>query len=248
MNHEEHCDYLEVEVERFASGFEVTNEDVVVPSCPGWTVHDLSEHLGEVHRWAEHLVRVEAPERIPPGDMGLELAPVDAAWLRRGGVALIATLRASNPDAPMWAWGADQHVRFWSRRQLHETVVHRVDLDLAAGRTPFVEPEVASDAIDEFLVNLRGASYFSPKVKNIRGRHQVLRFSTTDVEGAWTISIGDDGFLLTGGEFPANAELSGPATDLLMVLYRRREVEGSGVKVHGDRSLVDWWLSNSALE
>ena len=135
MNHAQYCDYLEVEVERFAHGMETTNEAAPVPSCPGWKARDLSEHLGDVHRWAEHLVRVEARKRIPSEAMGLELSPVDAGWLRRGGTALIATLRASNPDAPMWAWGADQHVRFWSRRQLHETMVHRLDLELASGLT-----------------------------------------------------------------------------------------------------------------
>lgn len=247
MNHAQYCDYLEVEVERYARAFESTSVDASVPSCPGWNVHDLSEHLGEVHRWAEHLVRVEARKRIPSQEMGLELAPVDAAWLRRGGAALIATLRASSPEASMWAWGADQHVRFWSRRQLHETVVHRIDLDLAAGRASLVEPEVASDAIDEFLVNLKGASYFSPKVKNIRGRSQVLRFTTIDAPGSWTIAIDDDGFFLTG-ERQADAELSGPAKDLLMVLYRRHDVGDSVVESHGDRGLIDFWLSNSALE
>jgi len=248
VNPAQHCDYLEVEVERFANAFETTNEDIAVPSCPGWIVHDLSEHLGTVHRWAEYLVRVEAPKRIPSREMGLELTPVDAAWIRRGGAALVATLRASNPDAAMWAWGADQHARFWSRRQLHETMVHRLDLELAAGVTPFVEPEVASDAIDEFLVNLRAASYFSPKVKEIRGRHQTLRFATTDASGAWTIDIGDDGFLLTPDRGAADAEMSGPARDLLMVLYRRHDLEDGGVAVRGDRSVLEFWLTNSALE
>jgi uncharacterized protein (TIGR03083 family) len=248
VNHAQHCDYLEVEVERFAGAFETTDDSAPVPSCPRWTVHDLSEHLGTIHRWAEHLVRVEAPTRVPSHDMGLELAPVNPAWLRRGGTTLVATLRASNPDAPMWAWGADQHVRFWSRRQVHETMMHRIDLELAAGTVPFVEPVVASDAIDEFLMNLHRASYFSPKVKEIRGRNQTLRVTTTDADGAWTIDIDAAGFLVTHDEGPADAELIGPAQDLLMVLYRRRDLEGSAVEARGDATLIDFWLSNSALE
>ena len=27
----------------------------------------------------------------------------------------------------MWAWGPDKHARFWPRRLLHETAVHRGD-------------------------------------------------------------------------------------------------------------------------
>jgi len=248
VNHQQHCDYLEAEVERFASALETTDDAAPVPSCPGWTVYDLSEHLGTIHRWAEHLVRVEAPTRIPAQAMGLELAPVNVAWIRDGGTALVTTLQASNPEAPMWAWGADQHVRFWSRRQLHETMVHRVDLELAAQTNPFVELEVATDAIDEFLVNLKSAGSFSPKVKEIRGRNQTLRLRTTDGEGTWSIRIGDDGFLLTDDEGTADAELSGPPLDLLMVLYRRHGLEDSEVQAHGDRSLIDFWLTHSALE
>jgi uncharacterized protein (TIGR03083 family) len=248
VNHDEYCDQLDMEVERFAHSFEATDSAIAVPSCPGWSALDLAAHLGEVHRWAEYLVRVEAPKRIPTAEMGLELTPVDAAWIRRGGAALLVTLRASNPEAPMWAWGADQHVRFWSRRQLHETVVHRLDLELASGGSPFVEPVVASDGIDEFLVNLNGASYFSPRVRQIRGRPQVLRCTTTDGEGVWNIAIGEEGFAVTRDDLTPDAELSGPALDLLMVLYRRRDLDGSGVVTRGDENVIALWLANSALE
>ena len=50
------------------------------------------------------------------------------------------------------------------------------------------------------------------------------------------------------GNATAEATLSGPALDLLLVLYRRRALDGSGVTVTGDRGLADFWLANSALE
>lgn len=233
---------------RFAAVLERADVKARVPSCPEWTVHDLAEHLGAIHRWAEHLVRLRAPKRIPSSEMGLELGPVDATWLRRGGAVLLATLRQGNPEAPMWAWGADQHLRFWSRRQLHETMVHRIDLELAVGAAPFVEPPIATDAIDEFLVNLKGASYFSPKVNEIHGDHQMLRFTTTDTAGNWTIELREDGFVLTRDAGGADVELSGAAANLSMVLYRRRDLDASEVDVQGDRDLLDFWLTNSALE
>jgi uncharacterized protein (TIGR03083 family) len=247
MNHAQHCDHLEVEIERFASTLDSADCDARVPSCPEWNVSELAGHLGTIHRWAEHLVRAVAPERIPSSQMGLELGPVSAEWLRSGGAALVSTLREGDPDAPMWAWGADQHLRFWSRRQLHETMVHRIDLELAVGAPIVVEPVVASDAIDEFLVNLKGASYFSPKVKEIHGPRQVLRFDANDADGSWTVEITEDGFIV-GDEKATDAELSGSAADLLMVLYRRRDLDGSGLTVRGDRGLIDFWLTHSALE
>jgi uncharacterized protein (TIGR03083 family) len=246
MNHAQHCDHLEVEVERFASRLEVADLEARVPSCPEWNVAELAEHLGTIHRWAEHLVRVESPQWIPQ-EKSLD-TPVDAAWVRRGGVALLLSLRSANPDAPMWSWGADQHLRWWSRRQLHETMVHRVDLELTVGAPSFVEPDVASDAIDEFLVNLHGASYFSPRVKEIRGADQRLRLATDDVSGEWFVELHDDGFTVSTEPGRADAALVGPAVDLMKVLYRRSALDDSAVNVRGDRALIDFWLDHSALE
>ncbi len=248
MDHPEQCDALDVEIERFATALERTDFEAVVPSCPDWSVHDLAEHLGHVHRWAEHLVRVLAPRRIPSDEMDFERGPVDAPWVRRGGEQLLDTLRRSDPDTAMWAWGLDQHVRFWSRRQLHETMVHRVDLELTTGTDRYVEPAVASDAIDEFLVNLRRAGNFSPKVRELRGDGETLRFTSCDVSGDWTIQLYDEGFRLIDGAAHANVTLAGPASDLLFVLYRRRPLSAGALEVEGDRDLLDFWLTNSALE
>ncbi|MFJ6752135.1 maleylpyruvate isomerase N-terminal domain-containing protein [Streptomyces sp. NPDC091266] len=49
------------------------------------------------------------------------------------------TFRAVDPDAPMWAWGADQHARFWVRRMLFETLVHRTGAETAVGIRPTVD-------------------------------------------------------------------------------------------------------------
>jgi hypothetical protein len=47
------------------------------------------------------------------------------------------------------------------------------------------------------------------------------------------------------GDEPASAERRGPATDLLLVLYRRSPV--SAVEVVGDAGLVDFWLERVAF-
>jgi uncharacterized protein (TIGR03083 family) len=248
VNHREDCDALEVEIDRFATVFEGANNATMVPSCPEWSIHDLAEHLGHVHRWAEHIVRVRATQRVPSAEMDFARGPVSAAWIRSGGVSLLATLRGANPDEPMWAWGADQHLRFWSRRQLHETFVHRLDLELAVGRTPVVDALVAIDAIDEFLVNLESAGDFSPQVREIRGGNELLRVAATDVAVTWTIQLTESGFRLVESTQPPHVELSGSAKDLLMVLFRRQAIVDANVVVNGDRTLIDFWLANSAFE
>lgn len=248
MDHSTHCDLLAEEVARFAGVVAEVPAAAPVPSCPGWAVADLALHVGTVHRWAERLVRARAQERIGRSDDVLDPGPPSPEWLREGGAALVATLRATDPDAPTWAWGRDQHVRFWSRRQLHETLVHRIDAELAAGRASAVEPAVAADAIDELLENLPASVRFSPKVALLRGDGRRLAVAPSDAEQSWVITLEPEGFAVGPGRGPAEATLSGRAADLLAVLYRRRGIEGSGVAMDGDHELVSFWLANSALE
>jgi uncharacterized protein (TIGR03083 family) len=148
----------------------------------------------------------------------------------------------------MWAWGADQHVRFWSRRQLHETLVHRTDVELALGRAPMAEPAVAADAIDEFLANLRGAAAFSPRVSNLCGGGERLAFRATDEDREWSVTLRPDGFDIGEAGRAPDATLAASALNLLLVLYRRRPPGTAGVQLAGDGALVDMWLANSALE
>lgn len=248
MDHQEHCAALEIEIERFADDLDATDSDTMVPTCPEWAVRDLASHLGVVHRWAQHLVMTLSPTRVPPGSLGIDTSSIDGEWIRTGGNALLRTLRDADPDAAMWAWGVDQHVRWWSRRQLHETLVHRVDVDLAAGRAPSAEPDVAADAIDEFLVNLGEAGRFSPRVREIHGAGEVVEFQASDVDTRWTIELTAQGFTLIDAPVRPDATLAGPALDLLLVLYRRRPLASSAVTSSGDEKLSDYWLDHSALE
>ena len=221
-----------------------------VPSCPGWSLADLVVHLGTVHRWAEHLVRTLAPRRVSSSTMDLGEPDPSAPWVLAGGQALVSTLRAVDPDAPMWAWGKDQHVRFWSRRQLHETLVHRMDAELALGRAPAASPATAADAVDEFLGNVAPSAAFSPKVKKLRGDGGRLLLRATDEDREWTVTFVDDGFQVGPGTEidQASAVVEGAAVPLLLVLYGRMPALPPAVSVSGDAALVDFWLANSALE
>jgi len=251
MDHLAACDALDNEIERFANLLSDAPMHSAIPACPGWSVGDLALHLGTVHRWAEHLVRVRAPARIPSAEMNLNTGPADEKWIRTGGAALVSTLRTTDPATAMWAWGVDQRAAFWSRRQLHETFVHRTDLEQALGIDPTVETATAEDAVDEFLVNLATAAYFSPKVKQLRGDGQRLAFVASDADRSWTILLSPDGF--TVGHVreqsePVAVSLIGPALPLLLVLYRRRTPAEAGVAIEGNHELADFWLAHSALE
>src|SRR2546423_15248051 len=148
----------------------------------------------------------------------------------------------ADPDAPMWAWGADKHARFWSRRMLFETMIHRADAELALGAAPEIPNEDAADGIDEFLDNLGAAAYFSPTVATLKGDGEVLALSAPDIQ--WAISLSPDGFTWSHSvDANAVATLSADGPDLLLHIYGR----GGNVKADGDQALLKRWRDNARI-
>ena len=96
----------------------------------------------------------------------------------------------------MWAWGSDQHARFWPRRMLHETTVHRADAELAGGTDPSVDDAVGIDGVDELLDNLPSAVYFAPNVAELKGDGDTLAIVAGDGDGdsAGRSTSREDGF------------------------------------------------------
>ncbi|MEU7859105.1 maleylpyruvate isomerase family mycothiol-dependent enzyme [Nonomuraea sp. NPDC049141] len=121
-----------------------------VPSCPGWTTADLVAHVTEVYlHKAETMLRGEWPEPWPPDLSGEE----PLAALERSYAELVAEFAARTPDEHALTWyEPDQSVGFWIRRMAQETVIHRVDAELAAGLpvTP-AAGDLALDGVDEGL-------------------------------------------------------------------------------------------------
>ena len=163
-----HTELLTAEAERVAAlldGLGTDDWDLEVPTCPGWTVRKVARHIGTAHRWATAMVRSANREGNPRSlDLGFP-ASYDgyADWIRGGAADLASAMREAGPDKPVWSWGPEQTARFWARRMLHETAVHRGDMELALGRTPEYDPAVAVDGIDEFLTVLPSAAAFAPR-------------------------------------------------------------------------------------
>ena len=213
--------------------------DAEVPWVPAWTVRDLMAHLGAVHRWATEIVRAgdthapEPPSRFQPPHDDL------AGWYALGLTELVATLRTVDPEAPAWHMSpaASHTARAWSRRQAHEHVVHRLDVEVAAGvaHAP-VDPVLAADGVDELLgVILPRWQHTLPLV--------AARASVTviapDVDRGWLVEVAAGTVRLTGSDpgsvppltgAPGVAVLTGPAEQLLRRLWGRP----ADVVVHGD--------------
>jgi len=122
-----------------------------VPSCPGWTVADLVVHVAQVYLHKAAIMRTgEEPDPWPPPGLAAESA---LPLLSRAYGELRAQFRAHEPgeEVPTW-FGPDQTVAFWIRRMAQETVIHRIDAELAA-RLPVtpVPADLAADGADEVL-------------------------------------------------------------------------------------------------
>lgn len=246
----EYCDLLEVELERFVAAATDIDPDAPVPSCPGWSARDVVEHTGGLHRWAEAHVRLLSQERVRARDLELR-TPSDPEewepWLWEGMSVLVDTLGSADPDAVVWTWGSDKHARFWGRRMLFETTIHRADLELTRERLPVIDAAVAADGIDEFLDNLPHAEYFAPKVKELQGTGERLRFSARDIDVVWTIGLFKDGLDWHHSRDEPNVRVEGSASDLLLFVYGRKTEKDAGLSSVGHPGVLERWRTNSAI-
>ncbi len=122
-----------------------------VPTCPGWTAAGLAHHVGEVYTHKTQAMREGAePENWPPEGLAGE-PPL--ALLDRSYGELVREFAARKPEDPTGTWyKPDQTVGFCIRRMAQETVVHRIDAELAAGQPVAEVPDdLAIDGIDELL-------------------------------------------------------------------------------------------------
>lgn len=147
--------------------------DAPVPSCPGWTVRDLIAHTGRLHRQKAFVVR----ERLTDRDFTMEPQTGDLVdWFSEGSSLLVKALSAVDPSTAVWSWHeADQTAGFWLRRMAHETLIHRVDAELAHGTVTPIDPLLAEDGIDEALTLFISSS--PPQAKAEPGS-AIIRLST----------------------------------------------------------------------
>jgi uncharacterized protein (TIGR03083 family) len=150
LSRETYISYLNADYARLLAC--LPNEPVAVPSCPGWTTNDLAKHMGHVYLGQAYVVetgvKAEAKEHLAPyarTDDVLEFM----GW---GFVAIIKALDLARPERKTWSWHhSDNTVDFWFRRMAHETVIHRIDAELACDLVTTIPEDLALDGVDEVL-------------------------------------------------------------------------------------------------
>jgi uncharacterized protein (TIGR03083 family) len=249
VHHPEYCDALEAEAGRFMATVTEVDLSTPIPTCPEWAMSDLVGHVGLVYRWSSHHVRERSLARVPSSAMGAD-PPASGVveWTGEGIAPMLETFRSHDPDDRVWGWGADRHARFWPRRMLFETLVHRADAELALGREPVVDPRLAADGIDEFLANLPHATYFVAGVGELRGSGESIALAATDADETWRIRLLPAGHVWDWGRGEATATVRGAVADLLLAVYGRRAVRDTArFEASGDVDLAERALGLMSL-
>jgi hypothetical protein len=134
----------------------------------------------------------------------------------------------------------------------HETMVHRIDAELAVrGRPGQIDPELAADNIDELLHNaVAPASRAFPNRGRLRGEGDTLHLHCTDVSGEWLLRRAPvpEGFAYDEGHAKGDAALRGSAEELMLLVNKRMPDGGNDLQVIGDDRVVALWLDGLTLD
>jgi uncharacterized protein (TIGR03083 family) len=249
---------LQAETTKLAQAVHDADPAQPVPTCPAWTLAQLTAHVGFGHRWAAVIVERRAIEPVPHDQADDLQLPVDAdersRWLLAGARRLGDAVREAGPQTGVWTWADDKTAGFWLRRITHDTLVHRLDAELAVGREITLAPDLAADSVSDLLEMFSILPRIDdfPALAQLRGSGQMLHFHATDpglgVAGEWLARRTPSGVEWEHGHARGDAALRGRALDLLLVLSRRAALDGSGVEASGDPQLLAHWLEHSRLE
>jgi uncharacterized protein (TIGR03083 family) len=225
--------------------------DVPVPTCPGWTLFDLAQHVGMGRRKAAAIVAA-GPADAPPAKSAWDDgtgAPRERdallAWLTESIEQLASTLRGAGPDRGCWTWWGDSQSPQTSggvaRHQVQEVAVHTYDAQLTLGAPQPLPDEVALDGVEEFL--------FTCCSTDVAWPHEPAAVDYHATEGlSMRLRLSGDGARAARlrppveGLEPADASVWGTASDLVLLLYGRVPLDS--LKLDGDRrifeQLIDW--------
>lgn len=220
-----------------------------VPSCPDWSVADLTWHLAEVQQfWAEIAGRLlqdpdEAVKIERPPDAEL------ADLFDRESARLVEALQSSPPEAPCWSWDEKGHSIGWvRRRQANEALIHRADAELAAGLKPVLDVDMAADGVDELFRSFYGGD--APEWAKVIPDGMTVRIELLDAPGVWLLALGrfvgtspnsgrtydqDDLSLAHDSSGEADLVVRGTASDMDLWLWGRGDV--TELHMDGDTSL-----------
>ena len=227
-----------------------TWDQVQIPTCPGWSLLQLLKHVGRGERWTAQIVGERRLEALDPREVREGKPPADPdeaiAWLNAGAQQIIDAIDRVGSDARVWTFHGAKPAGWWVRRRLHEVTVHRADADLALGRDFELSPELAADAVTEWIdLATTQVDRHAPPLR----RGLTLHLHATDDDlgptGEWTIVHDEDGVTWSHDHTKGEVAVRGRAVDLMLAITRRRSTAEAGIEVFGDSAVWDEWLTRT---
>jgi uncharacterized protein (TIGR03083 family) len=219
---------------------EVTSVDLDadVPTCPGWQAADLLRHVAG--GWEAFRSIIEAASTEPPDFGAFAAAPEDNEGLSAFAAArlelLVAAVGGADPQRAVWTWNGVKPMDFYPRRSHFETVVHRVDAELATGACTPIDPSVGIDGVDELFTEfLAGRSGELPTGS--------FHLHQTDGGGEFMLDVVEGVLTVSHEHAKGDAALRATGEDLLLVMWGRRGLDG--LELFGDRAVAEQWMALS---
>lgn len=196
------------------------------PTCPGWSLGDLAEHIGTYCGLAAGWIRGGRRPRAVAKRDGQDLLD----WYGRRWRDLYAALADGHPTRPTATWSPyETTLGFWRRRTVHEFAMHAIDAGVAWN----VDDRVALDGIDEVL-----RLFLCRRAGRDPGRiGQLVR--VTSGGRSWTVGLNAGVLEVHSLPEPAepDATLTGAPADLYRWLWNR--VGDEAVTFGGDGAAIE---------
>ena len=201
-----------------------------VPWLGRWTVEKLVVHLARIHHWAAGQARREQETPLGRGPFDLPALYAECA------AELRETLAELDPDAPAWTLLDDgvpraertgSTVRFWHRRQAHETLVHLWDLRAAIGEDVEAPAERWLDCLHEVVTVMHPRQV---RLEHVEPPSTAIAFQPEGAGASLSLAGAPDG--------AEAVTISGPSKSLALLAWGRLPLDAPGIAVDGDRSLA----------
>jgi uncharacterized protein (TIGR03083 family) len=238
------------ETKAFGDLIHGADPETPVPSCPGWTLNQLFKHVGRGNRWSAQIIAERRLEPLDPREVrdGKPPADPDAAlvWLADGVQLILDAVDQIGAETRVWTFLGQRPAGWWIRRRLHEATVHRGDAALALGVDFDLSPQLAADAISEWIDRATiQADLHSPPLQRGLSLHLHATDDGLGPTGEWTVTNDEGGLNWSHDHGKGDAAVRGRAKDLLLAVVRRRTTAEAGLEVFGDPAIWDGWLSKT---
>jgi uncharacterized protein (TIGR03083 family) len=231
MSPQQHLEWLEDNV-TWLEDLEIDQLKSPVPSCPGWSVEDVVNHLSfglglsypealakapEANA-AEVFAGVPRPDEYPTGYRALATFSIN---MRN----CLATFGETQPEAPCWTYAGPGAAKFWFRRAAIETTLHRMDIEEAVYGT---QSELSATRVADAV--LETVEFALPLAADLVARPA----------GRMKISSPILDRTLEVGHGARQATITGDGQQTLLALWGR---DHHDVSISGDHGIADDWLT-----